>query len=86
MAKKETFMFKIKRGIDIPPPNAGRPIKYPWSDMAIGDSFAVPRDIRATVVTAARGYSQRHPDYKFIARNIGDETRIWRVPVSEDRR
>ena len=79
-------MFKVEHGIDLPPLKVGRETKYPWSDMAMGDSFAVPRNIRTIVLAAARGYSHRHPDYKFIARNIGDETRIWRVPVSEDRR
>lgn len=34
--------IEIDKHLPPPPPTTGRPFKYPFPDMAVGDSFAVP--------------------------------------------
>lgn len=69
--------FKIEKGVEIPRKGRGRgrPSKYPWADMEVGDSFRVP--------------NRKHPPNppckqlgagkKFVSRPTDDGYRIWRV-------
>ena len=56
------------------------PKRYPFAEMDVGDSFAVPATIhRTTVAIAALRYSRKH-GVKFVVRLTPDRTlRCWRV-------
>lgn len=65
--------MKVEKGIPFPR-------KYPFADMAVGDSFALPPDIaRTTVSIAAMRYGRKH-GMKFVIRMVADRThRCWRI-------
>ena len=56
------------------------PIKYPFAKMKIGDSFAVPPDVKRPAVTvAAMRYGRKH-GMRFTVRQVADKTfRCWRI-------
>lgn len=56
------------------------PVRWPFPDMKIGDSFLVPNDVaRSTVNVAARRYGDKH-NMKFTVRLTEDRTlRCWRI-------
>lgn len=60
-------------------PNIPLPNKYPFSQMKVGDSFAVPVGIlRSTVTISAMRYSRKYGG-KFTVRQMPDKTlRCWR--------
>jgi hypothetical protein len=60
--------------------NIPLPSKYPFAKMAIGDSFAVPPNIkRTTVSVSAARFAAKH-GAKFTVRQMPDRTlRCWRV-------
>ena len=67
--------YKIAKGIKIPERKRGRPHKYPFAQMEIGDSF----DAKRVAAWSAMGYGKRH-DMEFAERKIGkNKIRIWRV-------
>lgn len=65
--------MKIEKNIPIP----GR---YPFEQMEVGDSFAIPTSIkRQTVSVAARRYGDKH-NKTFVTRKMPDGTiRCWRT-------
>jgi hypothetical protein len=84
-------MIKIDKDIPTPRPAEGRPRKYPFPDMVVGDSFAVPlageghaQERRPSRCQAAR---QRHPLHarvhggKFTVRTDREAgvARCWRT-------
>lgn len=70
----------IESGI-LPPVDVGsrrgRAKKYPFEDMNVGDSFAVPEDVKAEAV-AARARKQHKPKL-FSAHQLNGAWRIWRT-------
>ena len=56
------------------------PKRYPFHQMQVGDSFAIPPDIRReTVAVAALRYGRKH-DMKFVVRLMPDRSyRCWRI-------
>ena len=60
---------------DVPIPN-----RYPFDEMEVDDSFAVPPEIaRNTVSVAAGRYGDKH-GMKFTVRRMDDKTlRCWRI-------
>ena len=60
--------------------NVPLPSKWPFKDMQVGDSFAVPTDIsRTTVSIAALRYGRKH-GMRFTVRTTTDRTlRCWRL-------
>lgn len=83
--------FKIENGIPIPPPShGGRAYKYPFPDMKVGDSFAIPLaneqhrnggDLAyARLKDASKRYEQRHgTKYRVRTRREEGVVRCWRV-------
>lgn len=64
---------------DIPlPEHRGRPNKYPFPDMDVGDSFAVPLDEVSSVRNAAYAWAFRH-DWKLAVRKTDEGARCWRI-------
>jgi len=57
--------------------SAGRPAKYPWAEMDVGDSFKA--DVAPDVLRAsASGWSKRNGG-SFIVRKDGEGSRAWRA-------
>ena len=82
--------MQIEKGIPFPRPTGGAPRKYPFPDMEVGDSFAVPMegvmgnkgmDIAADRVRCAACNYARPNGVKFIVRTIREDgvVRCWRV-------
>jgi len=70
--------FVIEKGIEIPEVHRGRPEKYPWAQMEIGDCFFVPENTSKHTTSVAYFAGKRH-DMKFSARTVAGGSRIWRV-------
>ena len=82
-------MYKIEEGIKCVSPKSGkgRPSKYPWREMRIGDSFFIPnKDVTSDSMafSAPSNFSLRNPEYKFAVRRIEDGYRIWRIAVKKE--
>lgn len=76
-APAKVSLYQIERGIPIPPKD-GRAAKYPWREMAVGDSFTV--DKSAKDMNAQRANASRKYGRKFCVRSIDENhCRIWRV-------
>lgn len=56
------------------------PKKYPFAEMKVGDSFAVPENVkRPTVSVSAKRFGEKH-GMKFVTRLMPDRTlRCWRT-------
>jgi hypothetical protein len=56
------------------------PLKFPFDKMEVGDSFAIPQDVkRPTIAVYARRYGDKH-NMKFVTRKMPDGTiRCWRT-------
>ena len=56
------------------------PSKFPFGQMEVGDSFAVPPEIkRSTVNVAAKRYGDKH-GMQFTVRRMPDHSlRCWRI-------
>lgn len=68
--------MKIEKNIPLND-GRGRPLKYPWPGMAVGDSFFA--DIEPDVLRAAAyRYGQKH-GMLFTVRREGDGARAWRT-------
>jgi len=71
-------MFKVETGIEIQKPKRGAPHKYPFPEMAVGDSFhATGKDARSAPAAASK-YGQVH-GMKFSVRTVDGGKRIWRI-------
>ena len=58
---------------------AGRAAKYPFAEMPVGGSFAVPPADAAKAATAARIWKSRHPGWDYRTRKTAEEMRVWRI-------
>lgn len=60
--------------------NVPIPVKFPFAKMKIGDSFAVPPDVKRPAVTVAAMRFGRKYGVKFTVRQVADKTyRCWRI-------
>lgn len=74
-------MYKVEHDIKIPSA-ALKAKKYPFREMVVGDSFAVPgysRELHQRVWRAVYAYSKASLR-SFTARRDGDDLRVWRLP------
>lgn len=74
---------------DVPiPPNAGqrtgRPNRYAFPEMRVGDSFIVPAVDGGSLRSAASQHKDRHPDWNYATRLEGDVVRLWRIAVPNE--
>jgi len=67
----------IERGIPIPPKKTTE-TKYPWRDMAVGDSFTIPLAAFGNVRVAAFRFGKKN-GMRFCSRKDGDQVRVWRT-------
>lgn len=78
-------MFKVESGIEITrrttDGGSGGPQKYPFPNMAVGDSFEFEGDAvhSERVRCAAKAWAKNH-EGKFAVRKTGEQThRCWRL-------
>jgi len=66
---------------NIPLPGGADPReRYPFPDMAVGDSFLIlDKDWIKNLRSAAYMYSRRHPGVRFTCRRYEQGWRLWRV-------
>jgi len=58
---------------------AGRPKKYPFDKMGVGDSFIVESE-NYSPLTTAKAWAERHKNkWKFKGSKEGSSLTIWRV-------
>lgn len=70
--------FKIIKNAS-PPSLAGRPAKYPFGSMEVGDAFDAPKSLRSKIATAA-SYWGAQKGAKFSIRTLDEQTfRVWRT-------
>ncbi|GAC1503359.1 MAG: hypothetical protein NVS1B10_08410 [Candidatus Saccharimonadales bacterium] len=71
--------YIVEKGIPVLNKDRYR-IKYPFTDMEIGDSFVVPLTeasrLRSSIANFVRGSGI---GLKYVTRTIGEEVRCWRV-------
>jgi hypothetical protein len=58
---------------------SGRNPAWPFEQMKIGDSFAVPLEFRKRAQGAASAHKRNHPGFNFVMRSNDHEVRIWRI-------
>lgn len=69
-------MIKIEKGVELPDKSSGRPPKYPFAQLEVGDSFLADKKVQTTL----GGYRRRHPEKKFVTRKVTeDKVRVWRT-------
>jgi hypothetical protein len=79
-ANEPATAIAIDKDIAMPTFAAPRRSKYPFADMAIGDSFAFPPEIKvgsAHSIVSAR--NRRQPDRRFRVKKTDDAVRCWRT-------
>ena len=71
-------MIKIEK--NVPMPTTPHFNKYPWLDMAIGDSFVFPEHLkRSTPYNLAFGASKRYGLKFIVKQRDGGPVRCWRI-------
>jgi len=72
---------RMKIESNIPLPGGADPReRYPFPDMAVGDSFLIlDKDWIKNLRSAAYMYSRRHPGVRFTCRRYEQGWRLWRV-------
>lgn len=72
-AGRLVVIVKVEKNVPIPN-------RYPFDEMQVGDSFAVPPETTRTAVAVAAGrFGEKH-QMKFIVRLMPDKTlRCWRT-------
>jgi hypothetical protein len=76
----ESSPYRVEKGIPLPPRKTSGSYrsKYPFTRMAIGDSFVVADSATAKIRTAASWAAIRH-GMKFSCRKTDDGIRVWRT-------
>jgi hypothetical protein len=72
-------MFELEEGVTPELGKRGRPEKYPWSRMTVGDSFYVARQLGLNLHALAQIASKRLAPKHFKCARWGDGYRIWRI-------
>ena len=76
----EATEFKIEKGIPFPKCNgAGKPEKYPWSKLEVGDSFLIAGQDARSVSPLTSAASKRHKGRKYSVRTVDGGVRVWRI-------
>lgn len=78
-------MYAIEKNVPVPTTDSrGRPNLYPWGQMQVGDSFAVPISaenkvaMRRRLWAGARRYGKAN-GIKFTVRTLPGLLRVWRT-------
>ena len=71
-------MYEIERGVEMPV--IKKTAKYPFKELAVGDSFFVPDEAGMSgrrMHSTAYNYGKRY-GMKFVARRVEGGMRVWR--------
>jgi hypothetical protein len=77
-------MFEIEKNIPLPPAR-GPLAKYPFGELAVGDSFFVPetQDVAGAKLSrrmaSAAQVSSRRSGAKYSCRAVDGGVRVWRI-------
>lgn len=71
-------MVTIERGVPVPQMRTGRPAKYPWDKMGVGDSFSVSGKTLNGIRSTARYHANRL-GREFRVATDGSGVRVWRT-------
>lgn len=69
---------KVEKGIPLPPIERGRPVKWPFATMEIGESFFMKGCTKSSVATACNQKGRKF-GRKFAMRAGDGGYRVWRV-------
>jgi hypothetical protein len=79
---KENGMFQIDKDIPVPLTaiggGQGRPPKYPFEKLSVGESFLAHNETMKRVSNSASMYGRTH-GIKFACRTVEGGVRVWRV-------
>ena len=70
-------MVKVDKGITMPRKHSGRPCKYPWCTMHVGDSFFITTN-QKRISNTVKGTAAYAPK-RFSQRKVAGGFRVWRV-------
>lgn len=77
----ETAGITVDKGVPLPRPRASQS-KYPWDEMAVGDSFFVPHG-DPTVIAGCASHQKRRGTGRFTTRSLVENgvagVRVWRM-------
>ena len=71
-------MVEIQKGIPVVPVRRGRPPKYRWHEMEIGDCFTV-RDRTVGAMRSAAHLAAGRTGHAYNVANVDEGVRVWRV-------
>lgn len=72
------MMIEIEKNIPMPAGNYRN--KYPWGDLAVGDSFEFPDGVSSNAAHTAASLASLRFQKTFRVRKTGDNTfRCWRL-------
>ena len=72
-------MAKIEKGVPMPNrASGGRPPKYPWQELGLGDSFILDTPNMKTASAHCSAASIRYGK-RFVARLHKNNIRVWRT-------
>ena len=72
-------MFKIEKKLPIPKANHTGAKKYPWREMAVGDSFFVPTPVKTATMRGQASMWGIKLKGRFTVRDVEGGVRVWRV-------
>lgn len=80
--------YKIESDVPVPT----KFLKYPWDQMGIGDSFAVPcagpaerKRTRCRLLSAGGKWCRKHAPYRrVVVRAMENEVRVWMLRLSQE--
>ncbi|WP_446903020.1 DUF7303 family protein [Burkholderia sp. YIM B11467] len=84
-ASKVAPEYVIEKGLPIPSSTRGRPQRYPFSKMEIGDSFFVSGEPAALLkeLSNCANYHRRNHGGNFVVRSVKGGVRAWRIAPTD---
>lgn len=87
MKIKNQPSYEIKKGIPVPDKASGRPGRYPYGDLEVGDclEIVVPQGTKSSSLQSRLSSSSRNfgssLGRKFVTRQLANKTKVavWRV-------
>lgn len=76
-------MRAIRVDKHIPLPNriggSGRPARYPWKNMNVGDSFVFPKEVKRSTAQSLTYKTGKTNGRRFAIRTVAEGIRCWRL-------
>lgn len=78
VAAKPAAAYPIEDGVLLPEKAPGRPAKYPFAALRVGQSFFVAGGTQPVMACRASTFGKHHGG-KFVTRKVEGGVRVWRV-------